>query len=389
MIALAAGILAVLGAIFFAFGGKPNPVNTTGTDSPSKISLSSPKNTAQTGGRQASFSDKPAICAIGGYSEDCGGTVFIEPDEPKISLKNSIFEEKADFEADFSGGNIKFIDQAEKIIKKGLELAGLVPAGSSVSPASSQKTLTDEEVFVRLWPETYRNALVGIQNVIIKDGIITGNIRETALTPDIGPEDSEPLANWSIPDGEKITVFKSDADIYRANLLILYYAFKNGYITETEYNNFKKGITELLPKIVEIEKAYIRQGGTGSQSSVLPGYQSLSSDNSSIEFLFKNIFEGLKYVFYVAEPANAAWIRGGDCYKDDAPYPGAPPLGYNGATFCCNCGFVHRSRCRWSFRFDCGTGGSACDIQLGCLNRICGGTPNAIWDPSSGLCGCG
>ena len=38
---------------------------------------------------------------------------------------------------------------------------------------------------------------------------------------------------------------------------------------------------------------------------------------------------------------------------------------------------------------DCGPGGVACVVPAGCLNAVCAGRPNAIFDPTTGMCGCG
>jgi hypothetical protein len=60
-----------------------------------------------------------------------------------------------------------------------------------------------------------------------------------------------------------------------------------------------------------------------------------------------------------------------DCYKDYNPFFFV--RGFNAWAGCCNC---------------CVGAGKAC-VGAGCLNGVCAGWPNAIWDPVTGICGCG
>lgn len=85
--------------------------------------------------------------------------------------------------------------------------------------------------------------------------------------------------------------------------------------------------------------------------------------------------------------AEAAWIGVPPfCYKDLAP--GNPVVGFSSPNYCCNCGqFCNVHGC--NFVYDCGIGGAACTIQLGCLNSVCRSFPNALWDPATTMCGCG
>lgn len=277
-----------------------------------------------------------------------------------------------------------FLDSSQKFMGNVLNTSVFQTQGITVPAENS--FLSDEEVFKKIWPDVYRKYLTDTQNLVILDGTLAAGAENVFVDRGLDEvqEESAPNFNWAIPDAQRITSFSTDEDIYKAYEVILDQAYKQGYITETDYRNFQKGLREILPALVEEEKRFIRQGEP--QSLILPGGQQLAAAGNTREAVM-DILDGLKYVFFVAEPANAAWVRSPDCYKDDDP--GNQILGFNGSTFCCNCGLRHRSRCRWRFVNDCGTNGSGCDIQLGCLNKVCGGKPNAIWDPASGICGCG
>ena len=98
------------------------------------------------------------------------------------------------------------------------------------------------------------------------------------------------------------------------------------------------------------------------------------------------MLDGIGYVIMQAKPVYAGGNTGKDCYKDDDP--GNKKKGSNSKVFCCNCGLYCTPSGCVDVK-DCGEKGKACNVQLGCLNRVCGGTPNAIWDKESGTCGCG
>lgn len=218
-----------------------------------------------------------------------------------------------------------------------------------------QNAVSDEEVFNRLWPEDYRQGLFIVVDVMKKDGFVAQDI---------------------------VVTFHKNQDIYDFLELMLRYAKVKGWIDEERYQSFHGGLINILPETVEQEAQAYRQ--TGMRHNSLPGNQRLLLSGTSKDIV-DTIIDGLGYVFFLAKPAEGAWITGGDCYKDDAPFYPVP--GFNSLNFCCNCGLKCAKVC--VFVPDCGPHSVACDIPLGCLNLNCKAWPNAIWDPTTGICGCG
>jgi len=215
---------------------------------------------------------------------------------------------------------------------------------------------TEQEIFEIIWPKYYRDYLFDMRSLMINDGFINSN---------------------------QHTVFASDADIYNFVKALDAYAFSKGWITEEDYNNFIRGVNEVLPELIEGEKKDLRFGKPFSGLKTLPGGQVFA--NKSKTAILRDLLDGFAYVLIRAKPAYAAWVTKGVCYKDDNPADQTP--GSNLPTICCNCGFRCTNYC--VFVEDCGTNGAACDTQIGCLNSVCQNRQNAIWDPQTGTCGCG
>lgn len=246
-----------------------------------------------------------------------------------------------------------------KVIRPVLELPARIKQADSTEqkpPMAPRKTLTEKEVFDQIWPPSYIEALKSVEKTLKDTGFLDSNKRIS---------------------------FASDGDIYKFLKLQVDFAEKNTWISKEEAGRFRDAITNILPQIIASERAALFRG----QNSIntVPGYQQFTNVPASPQNRLNDLLDGLKYVFSLAQPAEAAWIRGVVCYKDDAPLNPAP--GFNGATFCCNCGKRCRPRC--VFVPDCGTFGAGCDIHFGCLNNVCRFWPNAIWNPATGICGCG
>lgn len=228
--------------------------------------------------------------------------------------------------------------------------------------------LSDSEIFEKMWPSVYRSDLRKFEEFMMQDGFINSSERSPML---------------------------SDEDMFDFYKTMLNYAHSKQWVSEENYHNLLRGVTEILPNVLGLEKAILR-GERGGSSFLLPGGQRMAQDKS--DTLVSNIIEGLKYVFSFAEPANAAWYRDIDCYKDDIfPYPIPGPNLYS---FCCNCGFYFvpaGTKCVPIYESDCGEFNETCiekskcapPLPLGCLNLACAAWPNAIWDPLTGICGCG
>lgn len=242
-------------------------------------------------------------------------------------------------------------------------------------PGPMSPLITEEEVFQRVWTPSYLAHLKRIENTTITPGddqggeVLNGAVKE-----------------WAIPVDQR-TSLSTDEEVYKTLLNVTQEAYENGWITREQLDDYKRGITEILPQIIQQEKALIRKGE--NPQGILPAGQRFL-ESSSIAVLAKDFLDGLAYIFRIVEPANAAWVRGDDCYKDDDPSNNT--RGFNGSTFCCNCG-LHCHPCKfgccWHFHKDCGEQATECQIHFGCLNAVCKDWPNAIWDKETSICGCG
>lgn len=231
----------------------------------------------------------------------------------------------------------------------------------------SVRPLSEEEIFDRLWPPAYREALVTVQDQMIEAGFLVS--------------------------GDKVSVFTSDDDVYRVMSNLLSYAEKNNWVAPADAVKLRKGLDVDLVAAIAADREHLKTNGTVS-SAVLPRNQRL--DVSVSPTLVQNIIDGLKYVLSAryAEaqiPGVPGWHTIPDCYKDLAPIfpPGGPDLW----SFCCNCGLLCVGPV-CTFIPDCGPFSVACDVPLGCLNLMCATWPNAIWDAfwyplGTGICGCG
>lgn len=209
--------------------------------------------------------------------------------------------------------------------------------------AKKNVSLTEQEIFNWIWPKDYRRGLVEIETLYINEGYIT----------------QRPPTN-----------FNDEHNIYQFLALTLDVAEAQGWIIPDDATILRKGLKETLPGVIEHDKNLLRQG-------LMP-----------ISFLPKDTdIAKLRWVI-IANIAQASpgWVTSGDCYKDDMPLNPLP--GPNLWAPCCNCGWLCTPKgCK--FFEDCGAQSVKCNIPLGCLNFSCRTFPNAIWDPLTGICGCG
>lgn len=274
---------------------------------------------------------------------------------------------------------------------------GTVPLpGSEIRqvPPPPPRPLTEVEIFNRLWPREYLGYLRGLERLEIRDGVIQatdpGSIVRFGATPRISSEfdEEDPVANWVIPPGERHAAFATDQDVYDSLMAILRQAHQNGLISDEEFERFRRGLTENLPRLIKEERKALREGRPSSLT--LPADQRFTRA-PTIRQAVRNLLDGIVYTLFLANPADAFWVTIPPiCYKDDAPF--FPVLGFSAASFCCNCGIIWncgKSGCIPVFVPDCAPHSVICDIPLGCLNAVCKVWPNAIWDPMTGICGCG
>ncbi|KKT41840.1 MAG: hypothetical protein UW30_C0004G0039 [Candidatus Giovannonibacteria bacterium GW2011_GWA2_44_13b] len=372
IIGLLAGILAVIGAFYFVFGRNARPVVSPGTKTPPQISL----NTQETGfdNGDSGFSKQPASNAP---------TVFVEPaDEPKISLKNSIFEEKIDSMGDFSSGSDTFIYQTKKIIQKSLETA--------IFP---QKTLTNEEVFKILYPQFVIDFFSAIQEELI--------LQEAVTTQRFDFNSEEDIKDFSIMVGKyllaKGTIDSANYKEFEKNILYVFNMPFEGKRLEAmelskkfdtaSWNSFsppttKEAKEEFLAAtgIVEILGAQTVYSMPAFQELVPSAPTSLNctapslAGNEPPAVMWSPILETVKFLdlFYpLINKANAFCgatyciiPASGYCWMEGAPLPGGSNiLGVP----CCS--------------------GRVCGVPIGCLELCGSGSKPFIWMP--GICGCG
>ena len=222
------------------------------------------------------------------------------------------------------------------------------------------RPLTEEEIFDRLWPPSYRDYLLELEEFLIREGSLTKE--------------------------KKHAVFDSEEDGYVILLALADYAEMKGFLPKSDIDLFRIGVTKDLPYQLEIEKKALQQG---KSATLVPGYQRLAGTASGMHFFVKDILEGLQYMMTLWAPdAYAGWNVSPDCYKDFNPEYVVP--GFNNKTICCDCGliWVCSPYCVCVYQEHCGPAGCDCE-NWGCLNGQCGTWPNAIWDPETTTCGCG
>lgn len=249
---------------------------------------------------------------------------------------------------------------------------GQVSSGPNAKPNNvpvpdNKRIWTQQELFDLTWKPEYRNYLIVIQDIMIKDGFMSPSEKNTALD--------------------------SDAAIYAVLNNLFNYAFSKGWVPAEDIPKIKQGLAE-LPQRVDADRRALQGGATSSV--VLPGSQKLVLSHLNTRSFFDDLINGFKYVLsipdtYAQIPGVSGWHTTPDCYKDLNPLYAVP--GFNLEAFCCNCGwFCTPYGC--TFFPDCGGYSWRCNVPAGCLNLICLGWPNAIWDSPTnalgiGTCGCG
>src|SRR3989344_1527958 len=295
-------------------------------------------------------------------SSDCAGDA--KPGEYiDASSQNSIFfEETITFE--------NFFEKSGEVLKN------LAPFLNS-APESRKDTesftffgytyLSDKEIFEKIWPDSYRDELIDLQNLEIVGGelIAGGGISDGFNFDDSSPSDfaTDPV-EWYIEPEKRVLKFSSDEDIYLAIDVIFEEALESKMITQEEMSKFDEGAL-VLKKLIDQEKSNLKKGQLKS-SATLPGYQNFYQAKNQPSLVVKEILDGFFYTVFMAKPVDAKWVRSPDCYKDDDP--SFKPLGMNTRVFCCNCGikFVRVGKyCIPIFKDDCGEKMSICGLGAG------------------------
>lgn len=254
---------------------------------------------------------------------------------PEVVLKEN--------SSDFSSGDA-FSHSLDSLIKP---LESLVPnpqpvpvdspvLNSTSAPPAPVSNPDPGAVFNRLWPDYYRAALSDIQDFLVSQGYLSSS------------------AQSELDSSESIFRFLNDfASVYQsvANL------------SSSEYGSLLSRLDSSV-----VIKSQQRQEIIGDLS------------------LVNRLFSWLNLKPAIVRASYVSTAGGGLCYKDDAPGNTAP--GVSSPIFACNDGF-HCNADGCTYVSDCGPYSASCNVDLGCLNRICSGFQNAIWDPGSGMCGCG
>lgn len=282
----------------------------------------------------------------------------------KNSSSDSVFGQVSDF-----------IDQGLNLIKKDLlpQNQDKTNKGGETQ-AETTKQLSEEEIFDRIWPKEYKDYLGMLEGVMIDDGFLDA--------------------------GEKQDVIDSDEKVYAILLKMIDYAESKQWLVTADAARLREGVSVFLPETILKERQGLKNGHVSSEH-VLPRDQNVSNVWYGKEFFVQDLIDGLKFVFSVSTAsANPGWVTSPDCYKDDNPFYPVP--GFNGLTFCCDCGLKiacsSTGVCFCVYEEHCGPSGCNC-FNFGCLNGQCGWPagpaigpelwPNAIWDPVTGICGCG
>lgn len=147
---------------------------------------------------------------------------------------------------------------------------------------------------------------------------------------------------------EKKYDFALESEIFTFLDDFIAFLLQNNVLTSQDADRLRKGLREDLPWSQDAE-LYMRERA-----------------QRILKFIFA-FFAGNEAYAQFSFP----FSPGGDCYKDLAPLNPVP--GVNLWAPCCDC------------EVDFGAG----PVPIGCLNAVCAAWPNAIWDPATGICGCG
>ncbi len=280
-----------------------------------------------------------------------------EPKELKVAAGNKSFEKPeqpvSTIGPSWALGTPKepefkpfFEEEEEKFSETFLERfsALVIPAEAPVSTPEEEskalleipkpapkKTLTDEEWFKITYPEDYLDYLVDLEGLMKEEGFLA---------------DSE---KFEFKSEEEITSF-----LHRA----IDFFLQEGILTEETAKNFRNGIDVVLPDFQKEERHQLE-----AKLNIL----SFRLNHKIEEFGLFNRIKCLIDSFFKTD----AWAfvsfceEGVLCFRAGAP----APIGTNLWAPCCCC--KHKKH------------------MIGCLNSVCPSPASAIWDPMTGICGCG
>jgi hypothetical protein len=255
--------------------------------------------------------------------------------------------------------------------KSGLDVFGALAPVNGALPTAEMQTPSaiPNESLPLLFPETYLAYVKTTRDWMLGRGVI---------------------------QADEFTKFSTNAEILEFLPRLIDFFANEGHITETQRESFKQNIA---PGFDAMKAEYLQFRSSAEAKKIASACPAPVENESSrrITEIFEKYFFGWLKEGLIALKIPVAEAFVPLCYKDWDPSGAIPGWNVPGIV-CCNCGLkkipvppflIFVPVCD----LPVSKGGlpitPICDIPLGCLNLTCGWMPNAIWDPLTGICGCG
>ncbi len=234
-------------------------------------------------------------------------------------------------------------------------ISPILPALPESSESAKKKE--DAAVAENLFPKYYTTALVKMQDAFIKAGWMS----EDARTP-----------------------LDSEEHVFAALRLSVDVAAKNSvYKTEAEAKAARHAVEVIFPAMWESERELYRLQKKSALKFFKGNMLGLGDSKDRLVEYSRRKQDFLARFFNAIAPKEAlaqvsgTWSAAPTCYKalnpqntlrgSNLPWP-----------LCCNCGLFCSYGC--TYYQDCLINSVLCNVPLGCLNLVCDGFWNAIWD---------
>lgn len=240
-----------------------------------------------------------------------------------------------------------FLSKSERTLASPAPIPNQIIRPSPAADIKNQQL--DEEVFRILNPKAFLDVIVELQDILVQ--------------------------NHYIKDSERIA-FTSEENNVHFFLQFIDYLYAEKVLTAEDYQRFKTVLPGYYLNLRRWEAENLRNT-LKKKSAQKNAYQSPLSIIGTPYMLYLAQEIGLtkiiKITSHVLNPrtyietacaASCTPPPGPDCFQVGPP----APVGYNVFAPCCSC---------------CVKG-----VPIGCLNLYCAGK-SAIWDPMTGICGCG
>ena len=209
----------------------------------------------------------------------------------------------------------------------------------------------EQIVFNKLYPDYFTDGLTFTQNVFVEQSFLSEGY-------------------------EMIESFDSEEEIFAFVNTIINVFEEQGFYSEEEAVKFRIGANQTWKSILDDERSFFRKELISSELSKKIFANILFNAQRKTSKKIINIVDKLEGLFLKEAQAE-------ECFRAK----GGGSSGSNVSAPCCNCGLKCGSHGCVPVD-DCGSGGSACDVQLGCKN-LYGAGRAVIWDSSNGICGIG